>query len=459
MTTAASTWRAHAPLLLSIAGAAGFNLAAGGPAALAEVRDVLPDRALTLPFAAAATALWLGYLGLAAGRRTPSGAALAAYATVIVALFLLTPVTLSYDLLDYIRRGRVLSVHGANPHVVPSMAFPADPFHGDRGWTIMPTPYGPAFTLLSAALTWIAGDGRLANILVFKAAATAALAASFLAARRVAGDTRPALLYLLNPFVLLEVVANGHNDVYPVGAVLLSLRCLQTGAAARSGVLLALAACFKAPFACLLPLWLWYLARPRDRDPKASHRAILRGGLLGALLAALLWAPFFAGAATFDVLRLHASMQTKWSVPALLGGALAGAGIAGARTLAAVLCAAAAAALVLPFALRARSWNAHVRATAIVLLVLPLLAMGWLLPWYFVWPLALLPLVQGPWWRAVAVALTGALLAHYVQLTWLGFASSPWENLVLCLTTIGPPLFVLLAALLRGATGRQSAAA
>ena len=69
-----------------------------------------------------------------------------------------------------------------------------------------------------------------------------------------------------------------------------------------------------------------------------------------------------------------------------------------------------------------------------------------LLPWYFVWPLGVMPLLSDRAWTAAAVALTGAGLGHYVQQTWLGFVSSFGENLVLGTTSIAPPLLILLGA-------------
>jgi hypothetical protein len=89
------------------------------------------------------------------------------------------------------------------------------------------------------------------------------------------------------------------------------------------------------------------------------------------------------------------------------------------------------------------------RAVAIVLLLLPLVALGWHLPWYFIWPASVLPLLPGSVWRNALLALTAAGFAHYVQQSYLAFDSSLAENLVLGMTSIAPPFAVLAIHWLR----------
>src|SRR3989442_10593623 len=85
--------------------------------------------------------------------RVRLGAVLAAVG-VSLALAVVAPVLLSRDVYSYAVYGRIFTLHGANPYVVPPSAFPSDPFVrvASREWIDSPSVYGPAFTLLSAAV-------------------------------------------------------------------------------------------------------------------------------------------------------------------------------------------------------------------------------------------------------------------------------------------------------------------
>src|SRR5262249_26834087 len=71
-----------------------------------------------------------------------------------VALAVASPVLLSRDATSYAAYGRIFAVHHENPYVVPPSAFPDDPFvrAASPQWVDDTTVYGPAFTLVSAAV-------------------------------------------------------------------------------------------------------------------------------------------------------------------------------------------------------------------------------------------------------------------------------------------------------------------
>lgn len=74
------------------------------------------------------------------------------------------------DIYQYIARARVAAVHGANPHYVPSDAFPDDPVYpyASHRFTGIVGDKLALWTLLSIPLAKVAGDDPTTNLLVFR---------------------------------------------------------------------------------------------------------------------------------------------------------------------------------------------------------------------------------------------------------------------------------------------------
>src|SRR5213593_3496424 len=188
----------------------------------------------------AALVLALGVVFLEAWRgRVRLGAVLAAVG-VSLALAVVAPVLLSRDVYSYAVYGRIFTLHGANPYVVPPSAFPFDPFVrvASREWIDAPSVYGPAFTLLSAAVAWVWGGSVAGTLLAFKVIAAASVGGACLLAARSAGTIRPgkqsaaATAIGLNPVMVVHTVGGGHNDALLAlciaGALTLAELCERT---------------------------------------------------------------------------------------------------------------------------------------------------------------------------------------------------------------------------------------
>lgn len=438
-------WWGHVSFCMLLAGAAVFNESLGGPATLGRVRDVLPHAALTPALAVAWGLLLLGYAGIASALALPRRRLLLGYCVALLALFALTPAALSTDLLDYIRRGRILAVHHANPYFAVALQFPHDPFMAGRGWTFMPSPYGPAFSLVAAVLAFVAGNSALANVIAFKLVSCVAHAANAVLVQRITGRVECALLYLCSPVLLVEGVANAHNDVLAVLPLLLALWLLRRGKPVGAAAALALAANIKITLGIAVPLWFWFVLVGRDTVPAERRWRTAAAGLAAmALVTVVLWLPFYRGPSTLGTLRAHVRLFTKWAPPVLLDAALGRAGRVLPAWVVEGVGIALAAALIGVQVWRARRWSPFVLAAAGALFALPALAMGWLEPWYFVWTLAVVPVVADARWRGFAVALTAGIAGYYVLASQLPFVTTFAQNLSLGLATIGPALAVYL---------------
>lgn len=181
----------------------------GGAARFAVTAAVLA--ALALTYLAVLAAAHRGLLGVKP---------LLALAVIANVVPIAMPLLYSRDAYSYVAYGRVLAVHHANPYVVVPSAFPDDPVlpYVGRQWRSTTPVYGPLFTTMTGATVGLAHEPR-ASVNAFRVIAIAAsVATTFLvafAARRV----RPALApfavaaFGLNPVVVYQTVASGHNDV------------------------------------------------------------------------------------------------------------------------------------------------------------------------------------------------------------------------------------------------------
>jgi alpha-1,6-mannosyltransferase len=188
------------------------------------------DPAVALSLVAATIALFLLYYiayRLCRGRNDRRlwmavvvGAVLLALVTALICLIT------SLDIYDYIARGRITGVHRDNPYVQTPEQYPGDPFMEYASWKDKTAAYGPVWEVLSGFIGRLAGDQLWPNVVIHKTlalvsyfACTAIIAAILqrVAPKRALTGT---LLFAWNPLILLEGVANGHNDLLMMALIL-----------------------------------------------------------------------------------------------------------------------------------------------------------------------------------------------------------------------------------------------
>jgi hypothetical protein len=215
-------------------------------------------------------------------------------AVVIVAVVahvvvLTLPLLISRDVYSYAAYGRIAALHHANPYVQTPADFPADPvarFVGPK-WASTPAVYGPFFTTIAAGLARALGS-LPALIAAFRALAMLAslgtLAAIVILARRLAPE-RVAFgiaIFGLNPVVLFQSVASGHNDVLVALSVAGALALVVAGRDGLAVAALALGTLVKVTAALpMLLLLVWIVARrPAGRRARA---AVVHLGIAAAI--------------------------------------------------------------------------------------------------------------------------------------------------------------------------------
>src|SRR3954454_8207496 len=214
-----------------------------------------------------------------------------AVTTIVVlhVLFLLAPPLLSADLFGYIDYARIGAVHGLDPYAHGPASAPHDAVFAFMRWRgDLPSPYGPLFTLGSYALAPLS---VAASFWVLKAlAAVASLAIVWLvwdAARRLRIAPLPAaMLFGLNPLVLVWAVGGAHNDLLVVAAVTGGVWLAVAGRERLSGAALAGATALKVSAGVMLPFLVAGAPRGRRRGP-------LEGALVAGAAALVLTLALF----------------------------------------------------------------------------------------------------------------------------------------------------------------------
>lgn len=243
-------------------------------------------------------------------------------------VMLVNPLLLSTDIFDYIRHGRIFAIYGENPLTVPATFFPDDPFFSVGGWVGTGSVYGPLHVYVTAALARVAGDGFAANFLLFKTFFVSLnllnLALIWKIARRLKPglEKKAMLFYGWNPFILVLVAANAHNDILMLTLVLGGVLCALYSRYLVGAMLIVLACLVKF---MALPILLVYAALAVRKQASA-----IRGAAIGAAIAiasvvltVISYLPVWEGSHTFYYLTT-VGQKTNFTMSSLIRDFAAG---------------------------------------------------------------------------------------------------------------------------------------
>jgi hypothetical protein len=381
---------------------------------------------------------------------------------------------LSKDVFDYVGQGRILSIHRANPFTRAATEFPDDPFLRQMGWPQFTSLYGPGWVSASGILAWIAGGSVEDSVLAFRSFFMAVhLVNGFLIGALLRGWGAPSLagelLYLWNPLVLIQSIAQAHNDAFLMLWVLLGLLFFQRRPRGGSlsdevfgAVCMTVSVLVKYVTA---PIVLFSLAAlRRERDGAAGWT---RAALLAAIAAAVFVIGYMPYASGMDLLHFlrpyqHGSYQGSalmvldMILEKAMGPGIAALAMKGSvmRFTGAILAAGLAASTIV-LLLRIRDLD-QVPSSSLIVLFTYLLAVTALLRLsYGVWLVALAALPVGEVLRRAALLFSGSLFA--LDIYWVYAIRSPGgaadlhrERAMATLVALAVPSLYLLARRVRG---------
>jgi hypothetical protein len=213
-----------------------------------------------------------------------------------VALLFL-PLLFSRDVYSYAYYGRIAAHYHANPYVATPADFPSDSLAAFVGpkWFDTPAVYGPLWTQLSGLVARVADDVSTFVMWFRVIAIVASLATVFVVAglvRRVRPDREAFAIAVvgLNPVVLFQSAASGHNDLVVALAIAAAIALVFSGRELWATAALAVGALVKVTAA--VPLLLWWVAVAARRPRGERVRAVAPHLALGAGMALLAAWPF-----------------------------------------------------------------------------------------------------------------------------------------------------------------------
>jgi hypothetical protein len=132
----------------------------------------------------------------------------------------------STDVYDYVAHGRITGIHEGNPYTDVPNDYPDDPYVQLAAWRKSSTVYGPLWEVLSGVIGRFAGESLWANVLAYKGLALVGYLLSTIMVASILRRVSPSMalsgtiLFSWNPLVLLEGVANLHNDMLMIAFLL-----------------------------------------------------------------------------------------------------------------------------------------------------------------------------------------------------------------------------------------------
>ncbi len=410
-----------------------------------------------LRFAAAVAIAFAAFALAVAAARGLTGRAAMALVLAGTMLFSLTLLPInpagSHDVYHNVADARTLWRYHSNPLVLPPNAFPDDPFYRYvPAWQDFPSVYGPVWYAISALAVPVAGDGLWANLLGQKLIIAVFLLGTTALAMLVAGRIRPGaavsagVLTGWNPLLLFETAGNAHNDIVMVCFALAALYAVARRWWVAVFPLLALSVASKYVLVLLGPVLLVWMLRRRD-VPRAQIALSL---LLGALVGAVVYAPFFAGTDMLAAFQRQSSFNTS-SPASLLHAVLMDRfgmdEIEALRTVKRVVLPAYLAAYVF---LLARMPSGPglvtlVRTCFWAVFLLLVIATWWFWPWYLVFLVPFGALLPGSRPARIGTVFTAAAMAMYIPYFWLLNGDWLLHHALTAGTAFLPPVLLALA--------------
>ncbi len=408
-------------------------------------------------------------------------------------IYVLTPSALSHDAGVYAGYGRIIVTYHANPYYTPLSAFPHDPLFQLDDWRDAVAAYGPLWLLVCAFSTLVAGSSILKYIFFYRMLGLIAHLINIWLVTAILRETKRSpriivlgtLLYAWNPLVLFESGLGGHNDIVMVTCILvgifLCVRSEQHGFTQAHQylppiIMFTCATLIKFTAAPILVFYLVLIARcvftheplSQQQDQMynrfrwlATLRVVFSAALVSGLLAILLYIPLWFGHTPHDIVgSLGSPPSSRLAFGSILLALQKFLAISHERN------------SFLAFFSMHSTWNGinalvvvsffcigsiwlyrtpttltMVRATLALLGAL-LIVTPWFFPWYVLWLVGLAAVSIPTQHEQVNYALVGSVLVFSASafLIYLFRGYPPvgdWVGLV-GLTTIGPPLVVLL---------------
>ena len=363
------------------------------------------------------------------------------------------------DVYIYAVRSRLWTEYGENPNAVrPEIYWDSDRYmhFGMMEWAEEVSPYGPLWNMVAAPATLIGGDNIATALFIYKVIAVVALAGTGWVIFRTLAAIRPdhaatgALIWLWNPLVLWEGVANAHNDIVLALPLSLALAAWLRRRYALVVPLLVVAALLKFVTLLLVPFAMVAVWRALP-DFRARAQAAVVSSVLSVLAVLIAFWPFYDIDAVVDSAKRQsefistspAAVIARWITPNPVSSGVQDDMKRICTGLFALICIGC---LVWVW----RRPNRLPRVGFEVMFTFLLIATFYFRAWYLVWPVALVALLPLGWPFARLTIWCAAALGTYGVYIWIwDWWGVEWVEVraVGVMVTFGPPLVLTVVAI------------
>lgn len=217
------------------------------------------------------------------------------FVTIVTTIFAMMLPFTSTDVFYYIGVGWLNSHYHQNPYYISMNEFLQENqnshnlhenkiindeilIQGSADWGNQRVVYGPVWTLICALLANMSFGSVNLALVIFKISAVIIHIINIYLIYKISRKKVLALIYGLNPFILIEAIANVHNDIYVIFFTLLSMYfLLRKKNLTISVIFLAIATCIKYVTILLLPFIILYYYRKEKRLIIKFEKCILYG--------------------------------------------------------------------------------------------------------------------------------------------------------------------------------------
>lgn len=133
---------------------------------------------------------------------------------VVAACLFLSYPFLSHDFFNYMFDAKILTFYGDNPYLMRALDYPDDPWLRFMHWTHRTYPYGPFFLVITLVPAFLSFGSFLLHFLLLKGVVLLCYLGSVYFLSKIKKEY--AVFFATNPFLLVEGVVMGHNELMAV---------------------------------------------------------------------------------------------------------------------------------------------------------------------------------------------------------------------------------------------------
>ena len=235
---------------------------------------------------------------------------------IIGAIYAIMIPTSSCDIYSYIASGRIQTKYHENPYYTSTLDImnknPEDKimYNVARCWWNEKSIYGPCWMLITNLYSVFSGNSIFAAIYVYKLMAFLLFILSVFLIKKITNNDLYVMLFGLNPYILYQFLANGHNDFYVIFLVLLAIYLFKVKNKKEfSVVCLAIATSIKYYPVLFMPFLLFYFIK----DEKNIKDKICKLALYSIEYLFIVLFPYIFYARDINAILSPLIQQTKYS--------------------------------------------------------------------------------------------------------------------------------------------------